>query len=187
MVTLYTIFMFCWPCISVQFLYITNLTHNFSFVYIYSNSLHVSSTFVLIIRRINLLILILLMWRIGWASNSIPIYIQKDATLHSLFISGNCSTCFGWYFHSSSAAHTTVSTASGICHTVPAICLFRFECAVGGVRHPQHTQTGSNSSTIEADSSNGMTNTRCCRYSYMRFWWWVEVPPETCRAVSKYK
>jgi hypothetical protein len=26
-------------------------------------------------------------------------------------------------------------------------------------------QTGSNSSTIPADSSNGVTNTRCCRYS----------------------
>jgi hypothetical protein len=25
----------------------------------------------------------------------IPIHIQQDATLHSLFISGNCSTCFG--------------------------------------------------------------------------------------------
>ena len=63
------------------------------------------------------------MWRIGWAPNSIPIYsyIQQDATLHSLFIHGNCSTCFGWYFHPSSGAHTTVSTASGICHTVTAI------------------------------------------------------------------
>ena len=57
-------------------------------------------------------------------------------------------------------------------------------CAVGGVRHPQHTQTGFNSSTIAADSSNGVTNTRCCRYSCMRSWWWAEVPPETCRAVS---
>jgi hypothetical protein len=36
-----------------------------------------------------------------------------------------------------------------------------FECAVGGVRHPQHTQTSSNCSTITADSSNGVTNTRC--------------------------
>jgi hypothetical protein len=36
------------------------------------------------------------------------------------------------------------------------------------VRHPQHTQTGSNSSTIAADSSNGVTNTKCCRYSCMR-------------------
>jgi hypothetical protein len=49
-----------------------------------------------------------------------------------------------------------------------AISWNRFECAVGGVRHPQHTQTGSNSSTIVADSSNGVTNTRCCRYSCMR-------------------
>jgi len=54
----------------------------------------------------------------------IPIYIQQDAILHSLFISGNCSTCFGWYFHPSSEAHTTVSTASGICHTVTAICRY---------------------------------------------------------------
>jgi hypothetical protein len=44
----------------------------------------------------------------------------------------------------------------------------RFECAVGSVRHPQHTQAGSNSPTIAADSSNGVTNTRCCRYSCMR-------------------
>jgi len=50
-----------------------------------------------------------------------------------------------------------------------------------------HTQTGSNSSTIAADSSNGVTNTRCCRYRCIRSWWWVEVPPETCRAVSRYK
>ena len=77
-------------------------------------------------------------------------YISKK--MHSLFISGNCSTC-----------------------------------AAGGVRHPQHTQTGSNSSTIAAGSSNGVTNTRCCRYSCMRSWWCVEVLLETCRAVSRYK
>ena len=33
------------------------------------------------------------------------------------------------------------------------------------VRHPQHTQTSSNSSTIAADNSNGVTNTRYCRYT----------------------
>jgi hypothetical protein len=49
-----------------------------------------------------------------------PMYIQQDATLHSLFISGNCCTCFGWYFNPPSGAHTTVSTASGICHAVSA-------------------------------------------------------------------
>jgi hypothetical protein len=49
-----------------------------------------------------------------------------------------------------------------------AISWNRFECAVGAGRHPQHTQTGSNSSTIAADSSNGVTNIRCCRYSCLR-------------------
>jgi hypothetical protein len=67
------------------------------------------------------------MWRIGEAPNSIPIYsyIQQDATLHSLFITGNCSTCFRWYLHPSLGAHTTVFTASGICHTITAICRYR--------------------------------------------------------------
>ena len=40
-----------------------------------------------------------------------------------------------------------------------------YECAVGGVSHPQHTHTSSNSSTIAVGSSNGVTYTRCCRYS----------------------
>jgi hypothetical protein len=31
---------------------------------------------------------------------------------------GNISTCFGWYHHPSLGAQTTVSTVSGICHTV---------------------------------------------------------------------
>jgi hypothetical protein len=74
---------------------------------------------------------ILLLWRIGWAPNSIPIYIQQDAKLHSLLISGNCSTCFGWYFYPSSGAHTTASTASGICHTVTAICHYRGRVGTG--------------------------------------------------------
>jgi hypothetical protein len=40
-------------------------------------------------------------------------------------LSENCSTCFGWYHHQISRAQTTVSTASGICHTVTAICRYR--------------------------------------------------------------
>jgi len=105
-------------------------------------------------------------------------YIQQDVTLHSLFISGNCSACFGWYFHPSSGVHTTVSTASGICYTVTAT-----GCCHGGVGIENQFQL----STIAAGSSNGVTNTRCCRYSHMRSWWRVEVPPETCRAVPRYK
>jgi hypothetical protein len=50
--------------------------------------------------------------------HNVLIYIQQDATLHGLFISGNCSTRFGWHFHPSLEAQTTVPTASGICLTV---------------------------------------------------------------------
>jgi hypothetical protein len=38
---------------------------------------------------------------------------------------------------------------------------------------------------LAAGRSNGVTNTRCRRYIFLCSWWWVEVPPETCRAVSK--
>jgi hypothetical protein len=80
-----------------------------------------------------LLTFILLMWTNGRPPKSIPIYsyIQQDATLHSLFISANCCTCFGWYFHPSSEVHTTVSTASGICHTVTTICRYRGRVGTG--------------------------------------------------------
>ena len=61
----------------------------------------------------------------------ILIYIQQDAKLHSLFISGNCSTCFGWYLHPSSGSQTTVSTASDIRHTVTAICRYRGRFGTG--------------------------------------------------------
>jgi hypothetical protein len=30
-----------------------------------------------------------------------------------------------------------------------------------------------------------LTSARCCKYSYMCPWWWVELPPETCRAVYR--
>jgi len=32
---------------------------------------------------------------------------------------------------------------------------------------------------------NGVTNTRYCRYSCFRSWWWMVLPPETCRALSR--
>jgi len=40
-------------------------------------------------------------------------------------LSGDCSTCFGWYHYPSSGAQPTSSTASGISHTVTAIFRYR--------------------------------------------------------------
>ena len=54
---------------------------------------------------------------------------QRNHTVEST--SSNCTTCFGWYFHPSSGAHTTLSTASGICHAVTAICRYRGRVGTG--------------------------------------------------------
>ena len=75
---------------------------------------------------------------------NIPIYIQQDATLHSLFISGNCSTCFGWY----------------LTHNQERIQLY--------LQHLVFVRPLLLPAAIVAGSSNGLTNTRCCRYSCMR-------------------
>ena len=46
-------------------------------------------------------------------------------------LSGNYSTCFGRYLHPSSGAQTTVSTASGVCSTVTAICRYHGRVGTG--------------------------------------------------------
>jgi hypothetical protein len=43
----------------------------------------------------------------------------------------------------------------------------------------------SNFSTIAGGTRDDLTSARCCNYSYMCSWWWVELPTETCRAVYR--
>ena len=119
-------------------------------------------------------------------SLSIPIYIQQDATLHGLLyletalhVSGGAST------HHQERMQLYLQHLVFVTPLLLSAAIVE-ELEQVWVCHPQHTQTGSISSTIAADSSNGVTNTRCCRYSCMRSWWWVEVPPEICRSVSRY-
>jgi len=52
----------------------------------------------------------------------VSIIVQQVATVYSLFISANRSTCFVWYLHPSSGAHNTVSTVSGITETFTVTC-----------------------------------------------------------------
>jgi hypothetical protein len=57
-------------------------------------------------------------------SNYSNIYPTR-CNVTQFILSGNCTTCFGWYLHPSSGAQTTVCTASGICHAVTATCSYR--------------------------------------------------------------
>jgi len=56
---------------------------------------------------------------------------QTRYKITQFILSGNCSTCLGWYHHPSSGAQTTVPTACGICHTVIAICRYRGRVGTG--------------------------------------------------------
>ena len=85
------------------------------------------------------------------------VYLYLETALH---ISGGIST-----HHQE---HTTVSTALALVKPLllPAAIVEELELQ---------------------SSSNGLTSAICCRYSCVCSWWWVKVPPETCRAVSIYK
>jgi hypothetical protein len=51
--------------------------------------------------------------------NNILLYkSQQDAHVTEFILSDDCSTCFGRYYHPSSGAQTTVTTASGNRYTV---------------------------------------------------------------------
>jgi len=98
----------------------------------------------------------------GQPTINILIYVQQYATLHSLF-------------HLETALHVSDVTTT---HHQELIQLY--------LQHLVFVRPLLLPAVIAAGSSNGLTNTRCWRYSCLRSWWWVEVPPETCRAVSRW-
>ena len=94
--------------------------------------------------------------------NNILICIQQDAALHSLF-------------YLETALHVSGGTSI---HNQERKQLYLQHLVL--VTTPLLLPA-----SIAAGSSNGVTNTRYCRYSCLRSWWWVVLPPETCRAVSR--
>jgi hypothetical protein len=87
--------------------------------------------------------------------NNILIYIQHNATLHSLFYLETALHISG-----GTITHHQKRKQLYLQHLVFVTPLLLCQ--------PQHTQTSSSSSTIVTDSSNGVTKTRCCRYSCLR-------------------
>ena len=81
---------------------------------------------------------------------------------------GTCIVSIFQYISNKMQSYTVYLYLETALHVSGGTSTYYQERIQRGVRHPQHTQTGSNSSTIAADSSNGVTNTRCCRYSCMR-------------------
>jgi len=91
----------------------------------------------------------------------ILIYIQQDATLHSLFYLE-----IALHVSDGTTTHHQKIKQLYLQHLVFVTSLL-LSAAIMEVL--EHTQTGSNSSMIAADSSKGVTNNICCRYSCLRF------------------
>jgi len=94
------------------------------------------STFAVDLKRENFAVF--RYWRVDSLLNPLKKKINLNSNIYptrcnvtQFILSGNCSTCFGWYYHPSSRAQTTVSTAPGICHTVIAICRYRGRVGTG--------------------------------------------------------
>jgi len=128
-------------------------------------------------------------------ASHILVYIQQDATLRSLFYLETALYVLGCTITHHQERKQLLSTASGICHTVIAICryrgrvgtglsvlwvvyihsLFYLETALhvsgGAITHHQERKQLYLQHLVfvtPADSNNGVTNTRCCRYSCLR-------------------
>ena len=93
--------------------------------------------------------------------NCILIYIQQDATLHSLFYLE-----IALHVSDGTTTHHQKIKQLYLQHLVFVTSLL-LSAAIMEVL--EHTQTSSNSSMIAADSSKGVTNNICCRYSCLRF------------------
>ena len=92
---------------------------------------------------------------------NILIYITQHATLHSLF-------------YLETALHVSGGTTTH--HQERKHLYLQHLVLVTPLLLP---------AAMVAGSSNGVTNTRRCKYRCLRSWWWVVEPPETCRAVSR--
>jgi len=78
--------------------------------------------------------------------------VQQDATIYSFYyISADSSTCFWWYPHPSSGAHSNCNY--NIWHW--SICISY---------HPLTWRSWNNSSTSADSSKYGSTSARCCTW-----------------------
>ena len=104
------------------------------------------------------------------------IIVKQDATIYSLIIfSEDSSTCFGWYPHPPSGAH---SNCNYIWHWSNRIYYrpLTWRNRTPSSPTPPHQRTVAN--TVRPVPYVVITVWMCS-------WWWMRLSPETCRAVCR--
>jgi hypothetical protein len=103
-----------------------------------------------------------------------------------LFISTNCSTCFRRLLRPSSGAQNCTYSVRYYQINTAACCYRGWDGTQFHLIHVSSRQRSSISSVITAGSSIGLTILDAvCKV--LCSWWWVEEPPETCRAICRKK
>ena len=107
---------------------------------------------------------------------SVSIIVQLDATVYSFIeFSAGSSTCFGWYPHPSSGAHSNCNY--NIWHWSNRICYCPLTWkSQNSILTPPRQRMVAN--TVRPVPDVVITVWKC-------FWWWMKVSSETCRAVCR--
>jgi hypothetical protein len=100
---------------------------------------------------------------------SVSIIVQQDATIYSLLCF--CKLLYMFWVVTPPIIRSTYNCNYSIWHWLNRLCYLPLSWR---------------SWNFSAEGSrDGLTSSRCCDYSYMCSWWWVELPPETYRAVYR--
>jgi len=95
----------------------------------------------------------------------VSIIVQQDATIYSLLYF--CKLLYMFRVVTPPIIRSTYNCNYSIWHWSLAL------------------ERSSNFSTIAEGGRDGLTSARCCNYSYKCSWWWMELPPKTCRTVYR--
>ena len=105
------------------------------------------------------------------------IIVQQDATIYSLVYF--CKLLYMFRVVPPPIIRSTCNCNYSIWYLLNRYCYLTLSW--------RSRKWSSDSSTVAATSKYGLTSARCCNYSYMCSWWWIEVPPEICSAdLQKY-
>ena len=95
-------------------------------------------------------------------------YNQQDATLHNDIYYYNCSTCFRKFLRPSSGAQNCI-------HSIWYLSIFFCFLPLSWVNCQLTHDRGKKQKKID--------KYQISVYTVLRFWWWAEELPETCRSV----
>jgi hypothetical protein len=124
---------------------------------------------------------------------SMPIIVQQDATMHSLLYFCKLLYMFrvvtpsiirSTYNYNYSTWHWSNFGKRSVWSQLMMRSMDPFLLPPKIIRSREVAYLSSLADVTHCFCRN-LTSARSCNYSYMCSWWWVELPPETCKAIYR--